>query len=120
MNTGPTLSGSSKVEKSPGIEGVSQETSPSDTLSQLALTSRLCPGLGDTLVQFLHATPDRAPHILSLAERIIMQALLTNDRSEGLNETFRNLAPIAHLIPLPGRSQAGQKPIPLSSLTTTK
>jgi hypothetical protein len=116
-NTGQTLSESSKTEKLLDIKNISQEIFQLDTLYHLAQTSHLCPGLGDTLTQFLHAAPDQAPHILSLAEQIVTQALIMGDQSEGPNKTFRNLAPIAHLMPLPACAQAEQKPIPLSSLT---
>jgi hypothetical protein len=91
-----------------------------DPLSILASTDHLCPGLGDTLVRLLCTAPERAPPILCLAGKIVAEALITNDQSEGPNETLRNLGPIAHLIPLPGRPRVGQKPILLSSLTTMK
>jgi hypothetical protein len=91
-----------------------------DPLLILASTNYLCPGLGDTLVRLLRAAPERAPPILCLAGKIVAEALITNDQSEGPNETLCNLGPIAHLIPLPGRPRADQKPIPLSSLTTMK
>jgi hypothetical protein len=119
-NTGLTLSGSSKMEKSLNTKDACQETSPLDTLFQLAQISHLCPRLGDTLVCFLHATPKRAPYILRLASRIVAEALITNDQLEGPNETLCNLGPIAHLIPLPGCLLVDQKPIPLSSLMMMK
>jgi hypothetical protein len=58
MSTGQTLSKSLKMGKSLNTKDVCQETSLSDTLSQLVQTSVLCPELGNTLTQFLHAAPD--------------------------------------------------------------
>jgi hypothetical protein len=117
---GQTLNKSLKTEKLSDIKGNFQKTSPSDTLYHLAQTFLLCLELGDTLVQFFRAAPERALHIFRLARQIVAQALLTNDQSEGPNKTFCNLAPITHLIPLSEHSQVDQKLIPLSSLMTMK
>jgi hypothetical protein len=118
-NIGPMSKEYLKTEKSYGT-GESSPLNSVDPLLLLVQTDRLCPGLGDTLVCFLHAASEWAPHILHLAGRIVVQALITNNQSEGPNETFRNLAPIAHLISLSRCLRVDQKSIPLSSLTTMK
>jgi hypothetical protein len=118
-NTGQMSKEYQKTKKLYRTEDDSLLDSP-DPLSILVSTDHLCPGLGDTLVCFLCAAPERAPPILCLAGKIVAEALIMNDQSEGPNETLCNLGPIAHLIPLPGWLRAGQKPILLSSLTTVK